>query len=87
MTTNYAYGSNDPGYLPDNPASVRSTFEDAKQGLIWDLKFWEDYAETEDDAEDYSAAQQDVNLWSTPQTITVAGRAFWIAETDEDADR
>lgn len=83
---NYAHGSNMPGCMPDS-LFVSATFADAQAATIWDLKFWEDYAETEEDAERYSAAAEDVNLWNTPQDITVAGRVFFIAETDEDADR
>lgn len=41
MTTNYAYGHNPPGCLPDNPQFIAATFEDARSGLLWDLRFFE----------------------------------------------
>jgi hypothetical protein len=92
MATNYAVGQNEPGCLPDNSPIVRSTFDDAKAALIWDLKFWEDSAEDEATAEAFCAAAEDVNLWAaTDRTdaweIMVGGRVFWIMVTDEDADR
>lgn len=83
---NYAHGSNMPGCMPDS-LFVSATFADAQAATIWDLKFYEDVASSEDEAEEYCAAAEDVNLWSGPDSVTVAGRVFYIAETDEDADR
>jgi hypothetical protein len=82
---NYAVGHNMPGYLPDDPESVYVTdsFEDAKRYLIHQLAWTENYAESEDIAEDFSAAQQDVNLWSSPCDIPIDNEVWWIQPTDE----
>lgn len=94
---NYAVGSNVPGYLPDGdgPTYITDSFEDAKRYLIHEIKFQENYADDEDAAENFCAAAEEVNLWSSPQSITVdddptgshsLGRAFWIMETDEEVE-
>lgn len=86
---NYAVGHNMPGYLPESTVSVVETFEEAKAILIHDLKFQEDYAADESEAEDYCAAAEDVNLWSSPDSIYVGSHpelAWWIMETDEEVD-
>lgn len=97
----YHWGQNIPGYLPmaDEP-NTASTFDEAKRNLIADM---ENVADTFapmsgpiDDWDDGSmgdaiaAAQQDLNLWSTPGTIYAAsdrphdlGLAFWITTCDD----
>lgn len=75
----YVVGNNLAGYMPDSePYVVVGTFDDAKRSLIDTLKFEEDYASNEEDAEAYSEAAEDVNLWSSPDTVYVSGRAYWI---------
>lgn len=79
----YAVGHNMPGYLPDDVVHYVRTFEEAKATLIHDLKFAEDYADTEEAAENYCEAAEDVNLWSGPDSLIVEGTpdvAYWINE-------
>lgn len=90
----YATGHNTPGYLPEADVHYCETFEEAKSILIHDLKFAEDYAETEEAAENFAEAAEDVNLWSGPDSLVVDDRpdnehslgvAYWINEiTDEE---
>jgi len=84
--SNWAVGSNVPGYLPTGTVSVTSDADEAKRMLIHELKFCEGYAESEAIAEEYNAAAEDVNLMSVPLTVVVDGIAYWVAETDEEAD-
>lgn len=83
---NYSYGHNLPGYLPESDVWIVATFDEAKRGLIADIRYAEDSAamgDDEDAAEDLCAAAEDVNLWSSPDYLIAAGLAWWIAETDE----
>lgn len=76
----YVIGNNMAGYLPDSePFTVIGTFEDAKQALIDELKFQEDYAANEDEAEEFAEAAEDVNLWNSPDSISVVDRVYWIS--------
>ena len=83
---NWAVGSNIPGYLPEGDISVTSDPNEAKDILIETLKFGEDYAATETEAEEFCHAAEDVNLMSVPLTVYVNGVAYWIQETDEEED-
>lgn len=75
----YTIGNNMPGYMPDSePFTVVGTFDDAKRALIDELKLAEDYANSEEEAEEYSEAAEDVNLWSSPDTIRVGNLVYWI---------
>jgi hypothetical protein len=75
----YIIGSNMPGYLPDSePYAVVGTFDDAKRSLIADLWYEEINAIDEDEATDYSHAQQAVNLWSGPNSIHCGQYVYWI---------
>lgn len=76
----YVVGWNLCGYMPDSEPAEVEDFETAKRCLIDDLKRAEEDAESEEEAEDYCHAAEDVNLWSTPQTVIVRGCAYWIAE-------
>lgn len=94
----FIYGHNIAGYLPESDPGLCATFDDAKAALIFDLGFAEEHAEDETGAENYSAAAQDVNLWSETDTdtsvyVTPNGgahtlpEAWWIEEvSDEDAE-
>ena len=75
-----------PGYLPEGTVSVTSDPDEAKCILIGDLKFAEDYADTEEIAEEYSAAAEDANLMSVPFTVVINGMAYWVQATDEEPD-
>lgn len=80
MANTYIIGNNMPGYMPDaEPFAVVGTFDDAKQALIDELKFAEDYANNEEEAEEYAEAAEDVNLWSGPDTIRVGNLVYWIS--------
>lgn len=85
-------GHNTPGYLPDTdqPAHEFRTFEDAKLALLSDLEFATDYAADEDEAEEFSSAAEDVNLWSGPDSVHIdsVNTVYWIVEdmTDEERD-
>lgn len=77
----YVIGSNMPGYMPDSePFTVVGTFDEAKRALIDELKFAEDYANNEEEAEEYCHAAEDLNLWSGPDSIHVANLVYWITE-------
>jgi hypothetical protein len=85
--THYAYGWNMPGYLPDpDVVHIVSTFDEAKRRLIHEMLFSADYASTEDAAENYTNAAEDINLWSGPDSLTVAGEAWWVMATDQPTD-
>jgi hypothetical protein len=56
------------------------TFDDAKRALIADLRYSEENAIDEDEATDYAHAQQDVNLWSGPDSIRCGQCVYWVAE-------
>lgn len=93
----YHWGQNIPGYLPmaDKP-NIVTTFDEAKRGLIDDIKDHEDHAAMAEDgeglAEELCAAAEDVNLWSGPDYICVEdparehdlGTAYWIEECAEE---
>jgi hypothetical protein len=73
-------GYNMPGYLPETDTHECGTFGEAKQALIDQLKFMEDYAYTEAEATEYCHAAEDVNLWSSPGSVTVGNLVYWINE-------
>jgi hypothetical protein len=82
----FTYGSNTPGYLPDSEPWTVHTFAEAKAGLISDLKYAENNAamnEDEHSAEDFCAAAEDVNLWSSPCTILAGNLAWWIVASPD----
>ncbi len=82
----FAVGHSVPGYMPKDVAVVE-TFAEAKAVLIWDLKFQENYADSEGLAEDFCSAAEDVNLWNSPQdTDELDGEVWWIMNSDEDAE-
>lgn len=101
MTTPYHFhaGRNTPGYLPDGdgPSTYR-TFDEAKASTIHDLKFTEEYAAEETEAENACHAAEDANLWAESDlllewSVTVdngsehgLGTAFWIQTCDEDCE-
>lgn len=77
----FVIGNNLPGYMPDSePYAITGTLDDARRALIADLLFEADYAPNEEDAEDYTAAAEDVNLWSGPDSVSVCGRVYWISQ-------
>lgn len=55
-----------PGCLPEMEPADFDTFEDAKTYIIDALKTQEDAAESEEDAETFCHAAEDVNLESRP---------------------
>lgn len=83
--------ADESSYLP-----MAATFDEAKRGLIDDIKFHEDHAAMAEDgeglAEELSAAAQDVNLWSGPDYLVVTdparahdlGIAYWVTECAEE---
>jgi hypothetical protein len=103
MTTtapHFHVGHNTPGYLPDGDGGVNAyrSFGDAKAALIGDLKFTEEYAADETEAENASAAAEDANLWAESDlllewSVTVdngaehgLGTAFWVMTCAEDCE-
>jgi hypothetical protein len=92
--TIFAYGSNFPGCLPENHPEDETTFDEAKRALIAEMLFDADEeTTTSDDAEELTAAAEDVNLWGhadlavSPShkrfgewTVTAAGRVYFIHE-------
>jgi hypothetical protein len=84
--TNYSVGYNMPGYLPESEPTVCSNIDEAKRLLIGHLLRWADDVDDEVEAEDMTAAAEDVNLWSGSDTVYAAGLAWWIQETDEDLE-
>lgn len=85
--TNYCAGFNSCGYMPDNLPSVFESFEEAKRSTIWTIKtLFEEEANTEEEAETYCHAAEDVNLESKEFSYVVLGTCFFVAETDEGVD-
>lgn len=77
----FTAGWNIPGCLPDSIPEDFETLDDAKQYLIWSIKnIFEEEAETEEQAESFCAAAEDVNLWSGEDSLIVNHVAFWIHE-------
>ena len=76
----YSLGHNMPGYLPDDgTGSVTRTFAEAKERMIDDLLFFAQYAATEDDAEEFTAVAEDLNLVNGPSWGADIGiETFWI---------
>lgn len=84
----FSVGHNVSGYVPESDVHSVRTFEEAKAILLSELKFAEDYAESETVAEEMSAAAEDMNLWSSPDTLYTRTTdsehdiptAWWITE-------
>lgn len=92
----YSIGQNIPGYLPmaDEP-SVFEDFQSAQRALIEDMERSADSADAVGEralGDELAGAQQDVNLWSGPDSIVVVdperehdlGTVYWINEISED---
>jgi hypothetical protein len=80
----YTYGHNLPGCSPTEPFTAVHSFDEAKRALIFDLKFFEDHAASEDEAADLCHTAEDVNLWSGPGFVLAGGEAWEIQATDDD---
>jgi hypothetical protein len=92
MNDPYCYGSNVPGYMPDDMDGYDEpmTFDAAKRALIADMLV--DARDTPDEtaAENLTHAAEDVNLWSGPDSIdvddgTTLGRVYWIQQAEPDS--
>jgi hypothetical protein len=98
MTTHFHAGRNTPGYLPDGDFTwldAHLTFDEAKAALIHDLKFLEDHAVGEAEAESACHAAEDANLWAESDLLLEwsvkvedgtehgLGTVFWIATCTE----
>lgn len=98
MTVHFHSGRNAPGFLPDGFPHISLSFTDAHRSLLHDLKFAEEYAVTEGEAENLSAAAEDVNLWAESDLrldweVAVAdgtehglGQVFWIRTCTQHCD-
>jgi hypothetical protein len=86
MATHYISGTNYSGYLPDVIPTESATFEEAKQALIAEILWEADHNTSDDVADALAALAEDVNLWSRPDSVTVADpcgdRAWWIYSAD-----
>jgi hypothetical protein len=57
-----------------------SDFDSAKRAIIRFLKMLEHASENEDDAEEYCAVAEEINLESEPFWRIVLGHAVWVSE-------
>lgn len=75
-------GWNSCGYMPDSKPAEFSSFDDAKRSIIWDIKnLFEEEAQTEEEAEDFCALAEEINLESNPFSLIVRGYCFWVRES------
>jgi hypothetical protein len=75
----YAAGWNMPGYMPDSEPAFFTDDESARQYILDELERMADEAETEGDAENFTAMAEDINL--VRHTFTagpVAGYVYWV---------
>lgn len=92
----YIVGHNVPGYMPETESYPCETLEEARSVLIADLLNAADgygMGDQEDIAEEYAAAAEDVNLWSSADSVLLPcvggeydlGTVWWIVEAEGDA--
>jgi hypothetical protein len=80
----FTAGWNMAGFMPDNTPEGFADFDDARQWIVDALKTFEDDESDEDRATNYCHAAEEVNLESSPFSITVNGYAFWVTAAERD---
>ncbi len=81
MSMHYIVCWNMPGCLPEMEPEEHETFDSAKRSLIDELKACEDQAPSEDVAEDFCHAAEDVNVWTDGDpchSVSIGGYIYSI---------
>jgi hypothetical protein len=78
VTERWVAGCNMPGYMPDSDPAEFESAEEAKNYIISMVKFEEDSAETEEQAEELAAFAEDVNLQSGEFSAQHGNWVYWV---------
>jgi len=80
-------GWNMAGFLPEVTPSIHDSFDEAKRDTTYQVKLWEEHADSESEAEHWCSLAEDMNLEqgvSGEFSVVSNGVCFFVAIADSD---